>query len=191
VSCFANYTTCPALLAPRQANFIRWQEARICSPPPPRDVAAGILPAVEPGILPGGMALGRVWDAGPGGKMPPYTAGRMPAATWWWRPDGPAGAPTASDPARICQWGEPLLEGVPATNYKGCVTYPGSDHDIIIWWSEEDGAFIAAVPQMRNCTSKGRTRAEALERAELAFARLARQDQAGRWPSGFTAWSAG
>ena len=49
-------------------------------------VAAGILPAVEPGILPGGMG---VWFAkplslrtsGPGGKMPPSTAARMAAAT--------------------------------------------------------------------------------------------------------------
>jgi hypothetical protein len=44
-------------------------------------VAAGILPAVEPGILPGGMAVPRNSSAGPGGRMPPSTAGRMPAAT--------------------------------------------------------------------------------------------------------------
>jgi hypothetical protein len=49
-------------------------------------VAAGILPAVEPGILPGVMG---VWfakpvplrNSGPGGKMPPSTAARMAAAT--------------------------------------------------------------------------------------------------------------
>jgi len=49
-------------------------------------VAAGILPAVEPGILPGGMGE---WfektlplrTAGPGGKMPPSTAAKMAAAT--------------------------------------------------------------------------------------------------------------
>jgi len=49
-------------------------------------VAAGILPAVEPGILPGGMG---VWfqkslpfrTSGPGGKMPPTTAAKMAAAT--------------------------------------------------------------------------------------------------------------
>jgi len=48
--------------------------------------AAGILPAVEPGILPGGMGE---WfektlalrTAGPGGKMPPSTAAKMAAAT--------------------------------------------------------------------------------------------------------------
>ena len=55
-------------------------------------VAAGILPAVEPGVSPGGKnvdgreRVGRVGvaagsDANPGGKMPPSTAGRMPAAT--------------------------------------------------------------------------------------------------------------
>src|SRR5438093_190336 len=49
-------------------------------------VAAGILPAVEPGILPGGMG---VWiekslpfrTSGPGGKMPPSTAAKKAAAT--------------------------------------------------------------------------------------------------------------
>ena len=49
-------------------------------------VAAGILPGVEPGILPGGKG---VWfekslplrTSGPGGKMPPSTAAKMAAAT--------------------------------------------------------------------------------------------------------------
>src|ERR1035437_3327672 len=54
---------------------------RISLPPPLCPVAAGILPAVEPGILPGGMAVLRHTSAGPGGRMPPSTAGRMPAAT--------------------------------------------------------------------------------------------------------------
>jgi len=48
--------------------------------------AAGILPAVEPGILPGehgvwsGKALA-IWDLQSGGKMPPSTAAKMAAAT--------------------------------------------------------------------------------------------------------------
>jgi len=61
-------------------------------------VAAGILPAVEPGFQPGGSAGDRAKvlensnaPAGssgiPGGKMPPSTAGRMPVAT------DPTGAP--------------------------------------------------------------------------------------------------
>jgi hypothetical protein len=44
-------------------------------------VAAGMLPAVEPGILPGGMSASAGSSARPGGKMPPSTAVRMPAAT--------------------------------------------------------------------------------------------------------------
>jgi len=47
------------------------------------------LPAVEPGILPGGIAVPQAPDAPPGGRMPPSTAGKMPAATWWQRPGAP------------------------------------------------------------------------------------------------------
>jgi len=61
-------------------------------------VAAGILPAVEPGFQPGGTGVESTMalespevlansSANPGGKMPPSTAGRMPAAT------DPTGAP--------------------------------------------------------------------------------------------------
>ena len=65
-------------------------------------VAAGILPAVEPGILPGGMG---VWfenalpfrTSGPGGKMPPSTAAKMAAAT-----DVSPTLNTYEDPA--CMW---------------------------------------------------------------------------------------
>ena len=60
-------------------------------------VAAGILPAVEPGFQPGGkndasakavenLEAVASPDASPGGKMPPSTAGGTPAATpiqWW------------------------------------------------------------------------------------------------------------
>src|SRR6058998_527330 len=49
-------------------------------------VAAGILPAVEPGILPGGIGawFGKplpIRTSDPGGKMPPFTAAKMAAAT--------------------------------------------------------------------------------------------------------------
>ncbi len=55
-------------------------------------VAAGILPAVEPGFQPGGKNVStseraedseasRAVNARPGGKMPPSTSGRMPDAT--------------------------------------------------------------------------------------------------------------
>ncbi len=57
-----------------------------------QNVASGILPAVEPGFQPGGKNIGnseRVGklgvisssDANPGGKMPPFTSGKMPDAT--------------------------------------------------------------------------------------------------------------
>jgi iron(III) transport system substrate-binding protein len=55
-------------------------------------VAAGILPAVEPGFQPGETSVARgegnensdfstISSTSPGGKMPPSTAGRMPATT--------------------------------------------------------------------------------------------------------------
>ena len=51
-----------------------------------RNVAAGVSPAVEPGILPGGTDMQNStthdnFSARPGGKMPPSTAGGTPAAT--------------------------------------------------------------------------------------------------------------
>ena len=72
--------------------FARWGK------PVAWPVAAGILPAVEPGFQPGGKDVdstealesteaGTCSHANPGGKMPPSTAGRMPAAT------DPMGAP--------------------------------------------------------------------------------------------------
>jgi hypothetical protein len=56
------------------------------------EVAAGILPAVEPGFQPGGKSADStnrveslkstaISSANPGGRMPPSTAGKMPAAT--------------------------------------------------------------------------------------------------------------
>jgi tRNA-2-methylthio-N6-dimethylallyladenosine synthase len=56
------------------------------------NVAVGILPAVKPGLQPGGNGVANAGGAEssgdvtiaeiiPGGKMPPSTAGRMPAAT--------------------------------------------------------------------------------------------------------------
>ena len=51
------------------------------APPPTGCISSP--PAVEPGILPGGIAVPRDSSAGPGGRMPPSTAGRMPAATGW------------------------------------------------------------------------------------------------------------
>jgi len=49
-------------------------------------VAAGVPPAVEPGILPGGLTYGVPISSAfrvtiPGGKMPPSTAAKMAATT--------------------------------------------------------------------------------------------------------------
>jgi hypothetical protein len=68
---------------------------RIWTPPPTCAVAAGILPAVEPGILPGGIAVPQARGAPPGGRMPPSTAGKMPAATWGGCPDAPGASARA------------------------------------------------------------------------------------------------
>ncbi len=96
----------PSALDNRPLNFLEFQAIQtqtiyVSATPAPRElawarssagVAAGILPAVEPGFQPGGNDVNiseRVEKPGasasasasPGGKMPPSTAGRMPAAT--------------------------------------------------------------------------------------------------------------
>jgi len=96
----------PSALDNRPLNFLEFQGLQnqtiyVSATPAPREigwsrssagVAADILPAVEPGFQPGGRGVARNEDsensgvstlssAGPGGKMPPSTAGRMPAAT--------------------------------------------------------------------------------------------------------------
>ncbi|HEX5218970.1 MAG TPA: radical SAM protein [Verrucomicrobiae bacterium] len=67
-------------------NLSRFYNCDWIIPRSSRHVAAGILRAVEPGILPGGKIIVDTPHDGnchsvPGGKMPPSTAGRMPAAT--------------------------------------------------------------------------------------------------------------
>jgi predicted RNase H-like HicB family nuclease len=39
-------------------------------------------------------------------------------------------------------------------------------YEIIIFWSEEDNAFIAEVPELPGCMADGKTYREALENAE-------------------------
>jgi serine/threonine protein kinase len=69
-------------------------------------VASGILPDVEPGILPGGKGVlsatglessgfGASSGAGPGGKIPPSMSGKRPDAT---TPAGPASQPSTLNP---------------------------------------------------------------------------------------------
>ena len=40
-------------------------------------------------------------------------------------------------------------------------------YEIIIYWSEEDRAFIAEVPELPGCAADGKTRREALKNAEV------------------------
>jgi excinuclease ABC subunit B len=96
----------PSALDNRPLNFLEFQAIQtqtiyVSATPAPRElnwarssagVAAGSLPAVEPGFQPGGNdanlykrfeqpAASASATAEPGGKMPPSAAGRMPAAT--------------------------------------------------------------------------------------------------------------
>ena len=42
-------------------------------------------------------------------------------------------------------------------------------YEIILYWSEEDQAFIAEVPEFPGCAADGSTRQEALTNAETAI----------------------
>ena len=42
-----------------------------------------------------------------------------------------------------------------------------SKYEIILYWSEEDGAFIAEVPELPGCAADGKTYKEALSNVEV------------------------
>lgn len=42
-------------------------------------------------------------------------------------------------------------------------------HEIILYWSDEDGAFIAEVPELPGCAADGRTRQDALAAVEIVI----------------------
>jgi predicted RNase H-like HicB family nuclease len=42
-------------------------------------------------------------------------------------------------------------------------------YEVIIYWSAEDAAFVAEVPELTGCMAHGGTRAEALTNAEEAI----------------------
>ena len=43
-------------------------------------------------------------------------------------------------------------------------------YEIILYWSSEDDAFIAEVPELAGCAADGATRQEAIANAELVIA---------------------
>ncbi len=43
-------------------------------------------------------------------------------------------------------------------------------YEIILYWSNEDQAFIAEVPELSGCVANGSTRQEAVANAELVIA---------------------
>ena len=45
-----------------------------------------------------------------------------------------------------------------------------SKYEIILYWSEEDSAFIAEVPELAGCMADGGSMAEALHNAEIVIA---------------------
>lgn len=45
-----------------------------------------------------------------------------------------------------------------------------NSYEIIIWWSVEDAAYLAEVPELPGCLAHGATRAKALAQAEKAIA---------------------
>lgn len=44
-----------------------------------------------------------------------------------------------------------------------------SKHEIIIYWSDQDEAFIAEVPELAGCMADGETYQEALANAEIVI----------------------
>jgi predicted RNase H-like HicB family nuclease len=43
-------------------------------------------------------------------------------------------------------------------------------YEMIVWWSDEDNAFVVDVPELPGCMAHGNTRAEAIAHAEEAVA---------------------
>ena len=46
---------------------------------------------------------------------------------------------------------------------------PNPRYEVILSWSEDDGAFIAEVPELPGCAADGRTSAEALANVQVVI----------------------
>lgn len=58
-----------------------------------------------------------------------------------------------------------------------------SRHRVVIYWSEQDEAFIAEVPALPGCAADGQTRQEALDSLEIVMQEwLHTADELGRMP---------
>jgi predicted RNase H-like HicB family nuclease len=44
-----------------------------------------------------------------------------------------------------------------------------NNYEIIVFWSMEDGAFIAEVPELAGCMADGQSYVEAIKNAEIAI----------------------
>ena len=44
------------------------------------------------------------------------------------------------------------------------------NYEMIIWWSQEDEAFVVDVPELPGCMAHGKTRVAAIQNAEEAIA---------------------
>jgi predicted RNase H-like HicB family nuclease len=45
-----------------------------------------------------------------------------------------------------------------------------NNYEIIVYWSTEDNAFVAEVPELAGCMADGQTYVEAIKNAEIAIA---------------------
>ena len=45
-----------------------------------------------------------------------------------------------------------------------------NNYEMIIWWSQEDDAFVVDVPELPGCMAHGKTRVAAIKNAEDAIA---------------------
>jgi len=45
----------------------------------------------------------------------------------------------------------------------------GNSYERIIWWSDEDTAYVVEVPELRGCMAHGKTRPGAIRQTEAAI----------------------